>query len=53
MSARVCAAGHVIEGTVVSTGVTMKVQVEVFPLASVAVIVTVVAVAMEVPAAGD
>ena len=42
-----------IEGAVLSTGVTRNVQVEELPAASVAVIVTVVALAITVPAAGD
>ena len=40
-------------GAVVSEGTTSKVQVEIFPLVSVAVIVTVVVVKIIVPAMGD
>jgi hypothetical protein len=43
----------VIAGGVLSTGVTKKVHVDELPFASVAVIVTVVAEVMLVPAAGD
>jgi hypothetical protein len=43
----------VIDGGVLSTGVTKKVHVEELPLASVAVMVTVVADVILVPEAGD
>ena len=51
----VCATGHVIVGTVVSTRFTLNVQFAVLPLASVAVSVTVVVPTplTAVPAAGD
>jgi hypothetical protein len=48
----VCADGQVIVGGVLSTGVTKKVHVDALPDASVAVIVTVVAAVILVPAAG-
>jgi hypothetical protein len=45
--------GQAIVGFVTSTGVTVNVHVEIFPAASVDVIVITVAVVIDVPAAGD
>jgi hypothetical protein len=55
LKVNVCAAGHVMVGTVVSTRFTLNVQVEEFPLASVTVKVTTVVPTPDtaVPAAGD
>lgn len=49
----VAAGGQEIVGFVTSVGVTVNEQVEVFPAASVDVIVTTVAVEIDVPATGD
>jgi hypothetical protein len=55
LNVKVCAAGHVMVGTVVSTLFTLNVQFEEFPLASVTVNVTTVVPTPDtaVPAAGD
>jgi hypothetical protein len=52
---KVCAAGHVMVGTVVSTRFTLNVQLALLPLASVTVKVTTVVPTLDtaVPAAGD